>query len=320
MRHLAFLVVFCAGCSLSETADVQLPGVRRIAAPEALTAVADFGDEVLVGSQRGLWTMDGDHLRFPDVFVAPPDRFSKGKGKGKGHHEEEHFPEVKRLLRLGDVTWSINDWYLWRRDGNRWVKAGKGRYASLCLFEGDVVGASSRALYRFRRNRIDRLNRTDSEAPILDVLAFAGKLYVLHERSISVADPDRRYKLTRQPLVVPGADVRARAFLRVGDSIMVTTSAGTYRVRVQPGVLQLESADYLDGAPGRCLALGVTGALWVGRDDGVVRLEFDAEGAVTRSRSFPIGPVNAITCGARWVYAAADTGLYVLSEGAKEDG
>ena len=316
MRHLAFWVLFCTGCSLNETTDVQVSGVRRIAAPEALTAVADFGGEVFVGSQRGLWKVNGDELRFLDVFVEPPDRFAKGKGKG--HHDEEHFPEVKRLLRLGEANWSINDWFLWRRDETRWVKAGKGRYASLCLFEGDVVGASSRALYRFRRNRIDRLNRTDSEAPILDVLALASKLYVLHERSISVADPARRYELTHHPLVKSDAKVQARAFLRMGSSIIVTTSTGTYRLR--PDGLHLEGADRLDDAPGRCLAQGVTGALWVGRSDGVVCLELDANGAVTNSRSFPIGPVNAIACGARWVYAATRTGLYVLQAGAKEDG
>ena len=298
------------GCAVKETQGVTLRGVRRVPTLEALSAVVVFEGQVFAGSRRGLWTLEGDRLRFLNVFVEPPDELGKGKGRHHDEHEEHHLPDVRRLLPFGDTLWAINDWFLWRRDSSGWAKAGKGRYTSLCLVDGDVIGASSRELYRFRRNRIDRLSRTRTQEPILDVIAMDGAIYLLHERSIDVADPTNHYELSRHWLVDPQATLKALGFLQAGESLVIGTNQGTYRL--PPGSRRLDGASRVDTAPPRCLAWGFGGALWIGRDDGAIRLDLDADGVVTESRSFPIGQVNAIACSAREVYAATEDGLYVI--------
>jgi hypothetical protein len=269
-----------------------------------LLSVAAFQGDVYAGGARGLWVLRDDQLVQLEVL----DEREEHCGS-QGEHDHSRPAVVVRDMRvLADSLWVVTDRYLWRRTGDSWGQAGKGRYMDLCLVGDEVVGASQKYLFRLRDSRIDRLNQQASEPPIRGVRAAGGSAFVLREDGVLrvVGRGFVSVEGEAPPVAASYRDVEA-----IDERLFVMTRSSLHAFDGSRWVAIL-----LVGLPAplelTCLARGRDRDLWLGTTKGFAQLVPAGDAGPYRVARHVTSPaVRAVAVAGGTVYAATDEGLQI---------
>ncbi|MBO9717823.1 MAG: diguanylate cyclase [Pseudoxanthomonas sp.] len=277
-------------------------------------------DGLVMRDARGGWHHFGREAGLPPGLVWPymaPDGTVWLAAEGQLFRVEgERIVAVHALPGSGHITTMLVDRQgaLWVGTENRgvarigprgteWLAPGdvlpRGRVASLLEdAEGSIWIGANGGLFRLRETLFTGYTRRDGLASDYVRAVFedrGGVLWVGDGGGLDRQDADGRF----HPLPLPGAGDEPPSVLSIeqgtdGELWVGTFADGVYRLR--NGVLQRHYAQ-ADGLPsGHVRAIGVTadGAVWIGSQRGVVRIDADGVHAPPAVPGMPQGLVTAL--------------------------
>jgi hypothetical protein len=306
--------------------------------------------ETTAGTRR-MWTPQPDYVYLQEsVRKISTDKPAEGIGLGGGvcmvltggriYHIEKDIlipekgsPEgVKRLVSAGGDLWALTASGICRYASGKWQKVDDREYTDLCVHSGVVHAASSDELYRFENGKFISIkpeggyNSSDMTVimedgsqvhaepvklgPILRIESHTGTFYILEPGRLVLFDG-----LTVNRDFIDWGTLPSRYvfdLLNYGNRIFVATGRGL-------GVLRGSSLTLINGRDGlpvektRCLAKGFDNDLWIGTENGAIRMMKNDWQYFGADQWLPGKSVIDIAVGDSTVYIATDKGVSILT-------
>ncbi len=269
---------------------------RKISSAEPLNSVAVFAGRVCVGSDTGLYELNGDKLiRKPD-FAEP----------------------VKRLVGIRDTLWAITGRGLHRLQSGAWKKITDELVTDVTAHLDTVVVSAGKRLFRVNGEVLEPLAKAECPFSITRVISHCETLYASGGGRLSFLEGERFGGLDLYGFPadqtwdwgsLPSTDVRE--VLSSGSGIYFATARGV-------GLLRGMSLTGIRGEQGLCyedataLARGFTNDLWIGTTRGAIRMVDGKFHYFAGQRWLPDDRVRAVAAAGSAVYIATDKGLGVI--------
>ncbi len=284
-----------AGQAIRDDVFLQEVG-RQIVTPEPLTAVAVQGDQVFVGSGKGVAQLVDGKLVAEAALQVP----------------------VQRLVAAGGSLWAITSPGLHRRDGTGWKPISGEAVTDVCAWRGETVAAAGHKLWRVKGDKLEALGDAEAKFGITRLAVFQDTLYVHGPGRLTTYNFGKFGGLDAYDFPTDQAwdwgalpSPETRDVLSLGNTLFLATDRGL-------GVLRGMSLTSLRGEHGlpfedtTCLAPGFMNDLWIGTTRGAIRQVGGEFRYYDGRRWLPGERVSAIAVGGRTAYIATDRGLGII--------
>ncbi len=238
---------------------------------------------------------------------------------------------VVKLTCEGGQAWALANNGIYCLDGKLWKKIDDRKYVDLCMHNGSLHAATQEEIFRLEGNEFVTTkpqggyyssnmtmvmeDGTQLHAdpvrlgPIKEIESYSGTLYILRPGELVLFDG----KTVNGDFIDWGLlpSTGTRSLLRLGSRLFVATDAGL-------GVLRGASFTALQGKDGlpeentTCLAKGFDGDLWIGTDNGAVRMLKNDWHYFGADIWLPNNKVNDISVGDSIVFIATYGGLGII--------
>lgn len=277
--------------------DVYLQEVgRQIPSPVPLTAVAVFGGHVFVGSDQGLFAVEGQQLT-PVSEVSQP---------------------IRRLVATDTALWAIANDGLHRLQDNNWQKVSAESFNDLTTHLGEPIVASERRLWRVVGDGLEPYVTTESPFPMTRIVSHCETLYVHGPGRLTFVDGDQigAKNVYNWPSdkawdwgMLPS--VTTRDALSQGSRLYIATDRGLAMLRGML-VTAIRGEQGLCYEDALCLQRGFDDDLWIGTSRGAIRMVDGEFHYFAGRRWLPDEQVSAIAVSDRTAYLATPKGLGVI--------
>ncbi len=290
--------------------DVYLQeSVKKIATEEEVLGIGLSGHRCLALIGERIWRLENDTLV-----------------------EDEGSPEgVKRLISAGGDLWALSSSGIFRCIDTVWQQLDSREYVDLCVHNGIVHAATTDEIFRLDNESFVSLkpaggyNSSDMTVvmedgsqvhaepvrmgPVTRLESYSGTLYVLEPGKLVLFDG---LTINRDFIDWGSLPSRyTRDMLSYGSRLFISTARGLAVLR-GAAISAIKGGDGLPVENTTCLARGFDGDIWIGTENGAVRMlqnEWQYFGA---DQWLPGKYVNDIVAGDSVVYIATDRGISIL--------
>ncbi len=273
---------------VKDTVYLQEVG-RQVKTPKPVLAVAVHGAVVYVGTEEGLFALDGESLiRNPNGPVGA----------------------VRKLKVLGDTLYAITPEALWAMREGSWTKVAQGAYTDVCLNQDRLVRAGGQGLETdLGTNGEPRSRRGPGVA---GVASYAETVYFHDGRRVGLVEMGRPNRDDVADWGTLPENAEIRDMMAFGSRLLVATHKGVAVLRGMAWTT-LTGSDGLPYEDTTCLARGFDGDYWIGTTRGAIRAVGEEFHYFAGARWLPGERVHAIASGDRAVYVATDGGLGIIT-------
>lgn len=246
--------------------------------------------------------------------------------------EEQNAPnEIRRLIPCRDELWALSSKGLFCLKGSLWAKVDDREFVDLCLHLGSIHAATKDEIFRLESGKlvsikpaggyyssdITMLMEDGSQVhadpvelgPIKRIASYSGTLYVLRPDKLIQFDG----LVVNEDFIDWGSlpSRETRDMLSLGSRLLISSNKGLGILR-GAALTAIKGTDGLPVENTACLAKGFANDVWIGTNQGAVRMLNNEWQYFAADIWLPGNHVNSIAVGQKAVYVATDKGIGVI--------